>query len=205
MHEQENRDSSFLQRLRTRKNVAFSRNYAETVAPEAYEQLVMQGGRQILAKRIHDMFVAHLASQAPPTPILDIAAGTGIISRELAKSYQVTAMDLSEPGLTYLNQRNSEVQTVPGDMNDSLPFPDGSFDGVTTVWGNRFITDTDHFLHEVSRVLRPGGVFIWPIFPREGISWKLQSGLRQHTQTSLSKRRFAKWFSNRDHRLQTFL
>ena len=58
-------------------------------------------------------------------------------------------------------------------MNQSWPFPEKSFDAVTIVWGNRYIVDPRHFANEVSRVLKPGGVIVWPIFWLEIPFWWL--------------------------------
>ena len=68
-------------------------------------------------------------------------------------------------------------------MNEKLPFEDESFEGVTSVWANRFIKDTDAFLSDVHRILKPGGVFVWPIFPTEQPIWKWKNGMAQHTST----------------------
>lgn len=66
-------------------------------------------------------------------------------------------------------------------MNKGLPFEYNSFDAATSVWANRYVTDSDAFLREVARVLRPGGVFIWPIHRTERSLWKRKNGVRQHT------------------------
>lgn len=55
-------------------------------------------------------------------------------------------------------------------MNQSLPFSDESFDGITTVASNRYMTDTDELLRETFRVLKPGGVFLWPVFVSESLT-----------------------------------
>ena len=58
-------------------------------------------------------------------------------------------------------------------MNQSWPFPEKSFDAVTIVWGNSYIADSAHFANEDFRVLKPGGVFVWPIFWLEIPFWWL--------------------------------
>jgi demethylmenaquinone methyltransferase/2-methoxy-6-polyprenyl-1,4-benzoquinol methylase len=50
----------------------------------------------------------------------------------------------------------ASLSFLAGDML-ALPFPDGSFDVVTTGYGLRNVPDLDRTLTEIVRVLRPGG------------------------------------------------
>lgn len=177
---------SILQRLKTAVNIALSGNYDIDVNPAYYEAYVDRiGRRSALAKALAETITAYIpvfTDENLPANILDIAAGTGIISRALAaKGYAVTSTDLSQNALEFLHRQSPATATQQADMNQRLPFNNNSFDGATTVWGNRYIRDTNAFLNEVCRVLKPGGVFLWPVFPIEGILWKMKNGLKQHT------------------------
>ena len=165
----ESKKASLWDRIKTAKQVAVSSNYDLDVDPQAYEAYVTSTGRRIEHARVlADLMERYvpITSGEEQACILDIAAGTGIISRSLAeKGYSVTATDVSQNALHYLNEQSSGIETVHADMNEKLPFEDESFEGVTSVWANRFIKDTDAFLSDVHRILKPGGVFVWPIFP----------------------------------------
>ena len=170
------------------RRVALSGNYAEDVSPQDYDTYVRQLDREKLAGQITGVmqeYVRPLSEDGAKTSVLDVAAGTGIISHALQEAgYQVTATDLSDKSLAFLKERDPNMEIVVADMNQALPFSDESFDGATTVWANRFIADTSAFLLEMRRVLKDGGVFVWPIFPSERPWWKLKRGLRQHTTIS---------------------
>lgn len=89
---------------------------------------------------------------------LDVAGGTGIVSRELAHAgYDVLVADLS-PGMLGL-----AAARLPGRVlvsrAERLPVRDGSVDLVTMVWLLHLlpVPVADTVLAEASRVLRPRG------------------------------------------------
>jgi ubiquinone/menaquinone biosynthesis C-methylase UbiE len=174
---------------RLAKRVALSGNYATDVAPQDYEAYVRKMDREKLAGQIVGVmqeYVSPLSEDRTKRSVLDVAAGTGIISHALQEAgYQVTATDLSDKSLAFLKERTPSIETVQADMNHPLPFAEGSFDGITTVWANRFISDTPAFLSEMHRVIKDGSVFVWPIFPSERSFWKWETRKPfQHTVIS---------------------
>ncbi len=98
--------------------------------------------------------------------ILDLACGTGIYARPLARKLTrgvVVGLDLSLPMLNYASHqaRKEHLKNlilIHGDAM-SLPFPDGRFDVVNCCGALHLFTDLPRVLREVSRVLRPGGRF----------------------------------------------
>jgi ubiquinone/menaquinone biosynthesis methyltransferase len=117
-------------------------------------------------KRLSDMTDAR-----PGLRALDLACGTGDIAFAVAaRGARVIGLDITlrmvelarEKGtVTFL--RNEKKGDCPlflvGDML-ALPFPDGSFDIVTTGYGIRNVPDIDAALVEIRRVLRPDGRFL---------------------------------------------
>ena len=115
--------------------------------------------------------VRHMASKLdlkPGTGVIDIGAGYGGAARYLASETgaHVTCLNLSEKE----NERNrrltaeqgleDKIEIVHGLFED-IPFPDNSFD---VVWSQEAILhsgDRTRVLKEVSRVLKPGGDFIF--------------------------------------------
>lgn len=90
----------------------------------------------------------------PGSVVLDLACGTGDLSRLAARRrYRVLGADLSE-GMLAANR--SRVPVVQGGA-EHLPLADGSVDGVVCGYALRNFTELGPALHEMARVLRPGG------------------------------------------------
>ena len=114
--------------------------------------------------------VNRLASRSL-TRVLEIAAGTGVVTRTLAsvlpERVSIVATDLNQPMLDHASavgtQRPVEWRQADA-MN--LPFPDGSFDAVVCQFGVMFFPDKAKAFSEARRVLSPGGVFIFNVWDR---------------------------------------
>ncbi len=88
---------------------------------------------------------------------LDVAAGTGVSTEELAHSAAyVVGVDLSLGMLSVGRRIRPAIRLVAGDAL-ALPFRDGSFDAVTTSFGLRNVVDVPAALRELHRVTRSGG------------------------------------------------
>jgi demethylmenaquinone methyltransferase/2-methoxy-6-polyprenyl-1,4-benzoquinol methylase len=88
---------------------------------------------------------------------LDLAAGTGVSTEELARSgATVVGLDLSLGMLQVGRRARPAVPLLAGDAL-ALPFAAASFDAVTISFGLRNIVDTAGALREMARVTRPGG------------------------------------------------
>ena len=95
--------------------------------------------------------------------LLDLGCGVGQYSSYFeSKGFDVTAGDISERALTYLNQKNPSIKTVRLDMTEPLPFADDSFDVVFANLSIHFFSteDTENLIAEVKRILKKGGLFI---------------------------------------------
>ncbi len=96
--------------------------------------------------------------------VLDIAGGTGDLSRAFAKkvgpSGEVWLTDINSSMLGVGRDRLlDEGLSLPVAQCDAekLPFPDNYFDVVSVAFGLRNMTHKDAALREMNRVLKPGG------------------------------------------------
>lgn len=97
---------------------------------------------------------------APSGRLLELGAGTGIATRELAARAQVLATDLGPRMLGHLHALLPEVP-VAVCRAEALPFADGSFDLVCGAQMWHWV-DVPAAAAEVARVLRPGGrLAVW--------------------------------------------
>ncbi|MEO7165458.1 MAG: class I SAM-dependent methyltransferase [Spartobacteria bacterium] len=107
----------------------------------------------------------------PLTRVLEIAAGTGIVTRRLASvlpaNVSIVATDLNEGMVEHAISLGSSrpVEWSAADAM-ALPFPDGKFDAVVCQFGVMFFPDKAKAFAEVRRVLRPGGLFVFSVWDR---------------------------------------
>ena len=93
--------------------------------------------------------------------ILDIATGTGLTARHIARSgATVTGVDIADGLLEAARQLSKEeglsIDWQLGDA-EKLPFGDASFDAAASTFGIMFATNQDAAISELARVVRPGG------------------------------------------------
>ncbi|MBG6140008.1 demethylmenaquinone methyltransferase [Longispora fulva] len=100
----------------------------------------------------------------PGERCLDLGAGTGVSTEELARSgAYVVGADISVGMLR--EGRNRGVPLLAGDAL-ALPFADESFDAVTISYAIRNVHDPDAALREMARVTKPGGRLVVCEFSR---------------------------------------
>jgi ubiquinone/menaquinone biosynthesis C-methylase UbiE len=115
--------------------------------------------------------LAQRAAALPITNILELAAGTGVVTRRLAMalpgSVFIIASDLSQP---MLDQAAAVGTSRPVDWRQAdalaLPFDKASFDAVVCQFGVMFFPDKARAFAEVRRVLRRGGLFLFNTWDR---------------------------------------
>jgi demethylmenaquinone methyltransferase/2-methoxy-6-polyprenyl-1,4-benzoquinol methylase len=118
---------------------------------------------QVMTAGLHHQWrrrAADLAEIDRGHRVLDVAAGTGDLTIELARRVgregEAVGCDFS-PGMLELARRKApELQFVQGDALD-LPFEDDVFDAATVGFGARNFSDLERGLRELARVVRPGG------------------------------------------------
>ena len=114
--------------------------------------------------RAWKFFTIETSGAKPGQRVLDIAGGTGDLSRAFAKkvgaSGQVWLTDINSSMLGVGRDRLLDAGfALPVAQCDAekLPFPDNYFDIVSVAFGLRNMTHKDAALKEMHRVLKPGG------------------------------------------------
>jgi demethylmenaquinone methyltransferase/2-methoxy-6-polyprenyl-1,4-benzoquinol methylase len=102
--------------------------------------------------------------------VLDIAAGTGSITRLLQDAgARVISLDQSPQMLGPAVGRGATGVVATA---ESLPFPDARLDAVTFGYLLRYVDDVERCMAEVARVLRPGGGVGMVEFGRPDGAWR---------------------------------
>jgi SAM-dependent methyltransferase len=134
--------------------------------PQIYEHYLVP----LIFQPYADDLAARVARRGPAR-VLEIAAGTGVVTRALARllpaSAAIVATDLNQ---TMLDQAaaTGTARPVLWQQADAmrLPFPDGVFDAVVCQFGAMFFPDRAHAYAEARRVLAAGGLFIFNVWDR---------------------------------------
>jgi demethylmenaquinone methyltransferase/2-methoxy-6-polyprenyl-1,4-benzoquinol methylase len=115
--------------------------------------------------RLWNRRVVAAASLNPGGRALDLACGTGSLTRDLARKVgpdgYVLGIDFSREMLRAARSRLTPgIAYRLGDATDLEGVPSDSFDAATIAYGARNIPDLNALFSEMARVLKPGGVAV---------------------------------------------
>ena len=97
--------------------------------------------------------------------VLDVATGTGLVASDLVRRFGCSVVGLDQSGPMLARARAklaadaalaSRIELVKGEA-ESLPFANAEFDHLTFTYLLRYVDDPAATLHELVRVVRPGG------------------------------------------------
>jgi SAM-dependent methyltransferase len=134
--------------------------------PEFYETFLVP----LIFQPYATDLAARLAAKHPAS-VLEIAAGTGVVTRAMAaalpETVSIIATDLNQPMLDCAASHGNAraVQWRQADAMN-LPFEDESFDAVVCQFGVMFFPDRAKAYAEARRVLKPGGTFLFNAWDR---------------------------------------
>ena len=133
--------------------------------PENYDrhlgQVLFEPYARDLAERLEVKDGAH---------VLEIACGTGIVTRHLRNRLpagaRLVATDLNSPMIDFARQKLVGMRGIDWQPADAcaLPFPSASFDAVVCQFGLMFVPDKRAAFHEARRVLVRGGAFLFSVW-----------------------------------------
>lgn len=135
--------------------------------PELYDRLMVP--------LIFEPYARDLAARAvalAPRSVLEVAAGTGAVTRALAAGLpaeaKLVATDLNQPMLDQARKQMANARHVIFRQADAqaLPFEDAQFDIVLCQFGAMFFPDRAKAYREAKRVLKPGGTYLFNVWDR---------------------------------------
>lgn len=143
----------------------FERQWEEMLAAEAEPEFGPQ--EQLFAERK----IAALQTILPPpsATVLECGCGSAEVSAAMAaQGYDCTLLDAS-PAALHVARRRFERRGLRATYTlgnvYSLPFPDDSFDILTSFGLLEHFADVEKVIAEMVRVIRPGGMFFADIVP----------------------------------------
>ena len=146
---------------------SMSEAYDRWLAPTVFRPFAVDLARRVAARR--------------PRRVLELAAGTGVLTRELLAApdtAEVTATDLNEAMVEFGRRHVPGATWQTADALD-LPFDAGRFDVVVHQFGVMFFPDKPAAHAEARRVLEPdGSLFLTSWGPIDGHEFEGRGGCR---------------------------
>lgn len=122
--------------------------------------------------------VSWLCTRMPPFgKILDLGCGPGLYTKRFSGlGYDVTGIDLSKSSIGYAKDTDKKTRYILGDYLALESGPE--YDAVTLIYCDyAALTKQERMalLHNIRRMLKPGGVFIFDVFSQASYNGKSES------------------------------
>lgn len=135
--------------------------------PEFYDRFLVPLIFEPYARDLAERVVA-----GNPKRVLEVSAGTGVVTRALASRLPVNAKivvtDLNSPMLEHARSRIGQDERIEWKTADAqkLPFEHESFDAVACQFGVMFFPDKVRAFKEARRVLTPKGHYYFSVWDK---------------------------------------
>ena len=109
----------------------------------------------------YERVILSILEENPRAKFVDLGCYDGRFTSKMAdkiRARKVFGIDLVKEELDKACEKG--ITCKIGDLNEPLPFRDGSFDVVCAIQIIEHLSETDRFLKEVHRVLKPGGYLV---------------------------------------------
>jgi ubiquinone/menaquinone biosynthesis C-methylase UbiE len=115
-------------------------------------------------RKLEQVLAHYLAPLPDGARLLDVGCGTGNLLERLGGRFTCAGCDPAEEMLRRARDRNPEAELKIA-AAEALPFEEASFDAVLCIEVMRYLADPRIALHELARVLRPGGLALVTFAP----------------------------------------
>lgn len=149
--------------------------FTRTDIASSYDAYYREGfGRQV--DEIEKNLVAELLAGVPRRPMLEMGCGTGHWTEFfLGQGFEVSGIDTSAAMLEQATAKNLSAAFRQASAEE-IPFPDGSFEVVSSITMLEFVDYPQRVFDETDRVLAPGGYLILGCLNADSILARTSSG-----------------------------
>ncbi len=138
----------------------FAASYDEKLPENPYQDCFVYSRH-----RLKGWLENFLPARGDDLRLLDVGCGTGHHMAALRqRGFEVAGVDASKEMLEHARANNPDTEILEADVEE-LPFPDGSFDLVLSIEVLRHLPHSARVIHEMGRVLKPGGVCLLTATP----------------------------------------
>lgn len=153
---------------------------------------------EFLGPMFFEPYAIEVAERIDPSSVtvaLEVAAGTGRVTRHIRKripaSANLTASDISDDMLAVAKEKLDGLEIDWQNIDaQQLPFSDNSIDLVVCCFGYMFVPDKPKAFAEAHRVLRPGGMLLfttWDKLENNAVSYISRMAATKYFEDALSE------------------
>ncbi len=126
---------------------------------QTYDDTMLNGLGYLTPAKTARLLSRYLPDE--PSTILDVGSGTGLAGEALSRfgNHVIDALDYSRQMLAMARARGIYRNMIEADLNQPLDLPDNSWDAMICTGTFTHAHVGADCLHELFRILKPGGVF----------------------------------------------